>query len=502
MRVETRDDQSIFTADHFEMLFKALSLRLDGKRVTARIAHTTGNAAALGLFGGLLRELLLPRVEGGGLGGVTVSMPEEGEDLVFVVDIEGVDLSDDRQWAGLESVRFNDWRSEGEPEIGWVEDGLRLRLRFESASHEVEARVGAPGAVAWVDVQIDGFVLDLHFVPYVYWAPALHHPTRLLEDGTPALHNGSPDFAKVCTRDMYRQGCSVFVDFGWDHFSPDICGAEDSARSALLRLARKLASAIPAEAVYPYFDAMVIGERGFFTLGRPSTLRGVHVTEGQARLLFAEGGDELYDYAGPGRVVAVYKDHRAVHLDGPKTGPTELQDFPADDIYALVVQRPDGEEVTVDAIGLAESVQRGEAELEGVHVVQRKAGYWGAVQCDVPWGYPSGRLQRRAKLLWPPFLRGNPDGVPPNNLDALPERRWPAGDPLYRALYDGAMYYVHRTENHRTLYPRAWHLPTPDERHSRPLDGFVWDEGLAQWIHEGTPDGHLSPSECLELRTT
>lgn len=518
MRVVKRTDAKVTTPANAWLLslLANTSIRLHGKAITIRIASKTAHVVQLQMLRVLLAERLASKppsasapIEGtfdlGDLGKLVVTLAEGLGDLEIEVDIS--ELADRGPKRGLfksmfdlhvpiQKVSFNDWRTSGPPKVKWVNHGLRVRFQFESVGNE--ATIGPMVHVFPVPVHVDGFRIDLHLVPYVFWAADVE-PARDA-DGKPynATVWHSPNKLWADLTHLYKQRCALFVDLDWDAVKPDAFGAAASLRKTAADLESAVEAAVPQELLFTAFEAVVLGERSLTSLlpgkgsgsplaAKPSLLRGVDVRPNDARFLYFEESDEASTFQGTGRIVAVRKNRVHGHRN-------VAEDLPPDDIIEVELRTDTGERVRILTQNLVASILDGTADVEDVHVVVREGlqhaefrrGPWGHVRADgAEWLDQVDRtrdlvavasvlqygLTDRDLLQYSGYLRSDPDADAANNLDNLSEYDYDWSDPLYRNLYDGTLFFEvpHYAGGSytRDLTPRRWHLPDHDDRATR-----------------------------------
>jgi hypothetical protein len=281
---------------------------------------------------------------------------------------------------------------------------------------------------------------------------------------------------------MHKQRCAVFVDYGWTSFSPDIFDAEDKAKGALDKLVRGIPGYLPQDIIAQLFEVLILGERDLSSLAGPSKLRGVDIHPNKAEFLFLD--NEVESFKGKGKIVAVRKDKTPNHLSENAL----RKDLIPDTIVEVEVEEPGGKRVRISALNLVESILDGDAVIDDVHAVIRRAHPWGTVAgVNVPW---NGLISRQkdmfgnwgaqggmAELRYNGYLRSNPDLSSGNNLDNLPTYTYDTSKPLFRNIYDGTFFYVYADLTafsglQRTLFPRSWKIPTYDDRELKLL--HVW----------------------------
>ena len=525
MRTIERTDETVVAAGN-EWLLSLLehtSIRLHGKTITVRVRTAPDHAGQLLLLRAVLTGWLdesAPAADGthertvdmGSRGHVVVRLVGATKDLVVEVDVSGVkDPGPKREFflvswfkslfdlhTPFKKVRFDDWKTAGPPAVGWVDDGLRVRFRFESAGPE--AVVDPVGYVFSKDVHVDGLRVDLHLVPYVFWA-ADAEPARDAE-GTPynATVFEHPYRMQADLRHLYEQRCALFVDVDWDDVDPNEAGT--TLRGAVDGAVESVEAAAPQDLLFAAFEAFVLGERSLASLApllgggtagpsplvsEPSLLRGVDVRPNWARFLYFDEVEDATSFTGRARVVAVRKGRHHGHRNVP-------EELPPDDVVEVELETEDGERVRILEPNLVRSIQDGTAEVEDVHVVVREGleraqfrrGPWGRIRSDeVTWLDRVDRsrdlvsivtlfqraVEDRDLLQYSGYLRSDPDADPANNLDELPEYDYDWSDPLQRSLYDGTLFFeVPQYRGFafaRDLLPRRWHLPEHDDRGTR-----------------------------------
>lgn len=490
MRIIKRTDSSITPHSWVLSLIKNISLNLDGQSITLRISNKPAHAGYLLLAKGLLGPTYLDKIDPKDLNGIKieeVSDQSNPKDLLVKVDYSNYVEPNPLNLSGLrklfrinvKDVSFNDWNTTGNIDIRWLEHGLGIRIPFESKDHEVSVKkLGFT-----VKGNIDGFYLDVHLVPYIFWFPNIV-PAR--DKSGKELVNPTTNWPKELWaggRGMYKQRCSVFVDFGWSSFSPDIMDAEDKAKGALDKLAKGIPGYLPQDVIAQLFEVLILGERDLANLKGPSTLRGVDIHPNDAEFLFLD--NEVEYFKGKGKIVAVRKDNTPNHLSENAL----RKDLIPDTIVEVEVEEPGGKRVRMSTLNLVESILDGDAVIENAHAVIRRAQPWGTVaDVNVPW---KGLISRQkdmfgnwgaqggmAELRYNGYLRSNPDSSSGNNLDNLPTYSYDTSQPLFKNIYDGTFFFIYADLTafsglQRTLFPRAWKIPSHDDRKVRLLDTWI-----------------------------
>lgn len=489
MRIVKRTDSNITPHSWVVSLIKSMSLHLDGQSITLRFASKPNHETYLTLAKGLLGPLYLDKIDPNDLNGIKIeelSDQSKPKDLLVKVDYSSYVEPNPLNLSGLrkllrinvKDVSFNDWNTTGNIDIRWLEHALRIRIPFESKSHEVKVTKLGIGVLG----NIDGFYLDIHLVPYVFWFPDIV-PAR--DKTGKELVNPTTKWPKELWaggRGMYKQRCAVFVDFGWTSFSPNIMDAEKKAKGALEKLAKGIPGYLPQDIIAQLFEVLILGERNLSTLGGPSKLRGVDIHPNDAEFLFLD--DEVESFKGNGKIVAVRKDLTPNHLANNK-----VQAHVPDTIVEVEVEKPGGKRVRISTLNLVESILDGDAMIENAHAVIRRAQPWGTVAgVNVPW---KGLISRQkdmfgvwgsqggmAELRYNGYLRSNPDNTPGNNLDNLPTYIYDTSKLLFRNIYDGTFFYVYADLTafsglQRTLFPRSWKIPTHDDRELKLLHTYI-----------------------------
>ena len=490
MRILKRTNNNITPNPWVLSLIKNISLHLDGQSITLRFTSKPAHEGYLMLAKGLLGPMYLDKIDPKDLNGIKIEEltdQSNPKDLLVKVDYSTyvepnpLHLGFLRKLfrINVKNVSFNDWNTTGNIDIRWQEHSLRIRIPFESKDHEIEIKKLGFTAKG----NINGFYLDIHLVPYVFWFP----------DIVPARDKTGKELLNPTTnwpmelwsggRGMYKQRCAVFVDYGWTSFSPDIMDAENKAKGALDKLARGIPGFLPQDIIAQLFEVLILGERDLSSLAGPSNLRGVDIHPNKAEFLFLD--DEVESFKGKGKIVAVRKDKTPNHLSANAL----RKDLIPDTIVEVEVEEPGGKRVRISTLNLVESILDGDAVIDNAHAVIRRAQPWGTVAgVNVPWtGLISsqkdmfgnwGAQGGMAELRYNGYLRSNPDNSSGNNLDNLPTYTYDTSKPLFRNIYDGTFFYVYADLTafsglQRTLFPRSWKIPTYDDRELKLLHTWI-----------------------------
>jgi hypothetical protein len=475
-------------------MMRSLSIHLDGQTITLRVRDEAEHDVYLKIAKAALGPMFLDKLDPGTMNGVEVEkVDDQGNpnDLVIRIDYSGYQEPNPLNLTGLRSllhvwltdIYFNDWNTTSDIKIRWVKDGLGVRIPFESKGHEVTVKKGPVS----VKGNIDGFYLDLHVAPYIFWSPDLA-PARD-KTGKKMVNptTGWPTEFWASGRGMYKQRCAVFVDFGWDSFSPNILGAEAQAKQALGDLVKGLPKQLPQELIFQVFETLLLGEKSLLDLYGPSKMRGIDIQQGKGRFLYLD--EEAESFKGKGRIVAVRKDTTTNHLQKDEFGHLSIRkDYKGDNIIEVEIEDENKKRVRMSTLNLIESILDGGVDIENAHSVIRNSE-WGAVATtETPWDHlmakhlnmcaPLGAGGSGVRLKYNGYLRGNPDSKTQNNLDRLLTYGYDKSNPLLRNIYDGTFLFVYPDLTafsglQRTLYPRAWKLPKHDDRETKMLDSWM-----------------------------
>jgi len=494
MRIVQKTDSNMTPNPWVLSLIKSLSMRLDGQTITLRVKDEPEHSVYLKIARAALGPMFLDKLDPSTMNGIKVEKVDDQSnpnDLVIMIDYSGYQEPNPLNLTGLRAllhvwvrdIYFNDWNTTSDIKIRWVKDGLSVRIPFESKGHEVTVKKGPIS----VNGNIDGFYLDLHLVPYIFWfpdlAPARDKAGKKMVNPT----TGWPTEFWASGRGMYKQRCTVFVDFGWDSFSPNILNAEAQAKQALTGLVKDLPKQLPQELIFQVFETLMLGEKSILDIYAPSMMRGMDIQNGKGRFLYLD--EEMEGFKGKGRIVAVRKDTTTNHLHRDEFGHLALRkDYRGDNVIEVELEDENKKRVRISTLDLIESILDGGAEIENAHVVIRNSE-WGAVAVtETPWDHlipkhlnmcqPLGPGGSGVRLKYNGYLRSNPDSKSQNNLDRLPAYGYDRSNPLLRNIYDGTFLFVYPDLTafgglQRTLYPRAWKLPQYDNRETSMLDSWM-----------------------------
>ena len=476
-------------------LISSLSMRLDSQKITLRFKDKPEHSVYLKMAKAAIEPMFLDKLDPKEMNGIKVEKVEDQGspgDLVIQVDYGGYQEPNPLNLTGLRAllkiwvkeIHFNDWKTTGNIKIRWLRHGLGIRIPFESKGHEVE--VHKLGFV--VKGNINGFYLDLHFVPYVFWFPDLaaardRTGKELLNPST-----GWPQEFWASGRGMHKHRCALFVDFGWDSFSPTLMDAENETKKTLGNLAKQLPEFLPQAEIFQIFEALILGEKSILELAAPSKIRGIDIHPNDAQFLYMD--EEVEKFKGKGKIVEVRKDTTSNHLEDDSSGHLKARtDYKGDNIVEVEVEDEKGKRIRISTQNLVESILDNDAEIENAHAVMRRASPWGTVaNVTVPWEHlvergknvmgPYGSEGGMVELRYNGYLRGNPDAQKQNNLDNFPTYSYDRSKPLFGNFYDGGFFYVYPDLTafsglQRTLYPRAWKLPEYDDRETKLLDTWI-----------------------------
>jgi len=475
-------------------MIKSLEIRLDGQKVTLRLKDEPLHSAYLLMLKAVLTPMLLNKINLADLNGITVqetSDPNKPKDVLVEVDYSNYQEPNPLNLTGLRAllkiwvneVSFSDWRTTPNIKIRWLKHGLGIRIPFESQGNEV--KVTKPGITVQGD--INGFFLDVHLVPYIFWFPDIAAARD--RDGEKMVDShGWPTEFWASGKGMYKQRCAAFIDFNWDNFSPKIMDAEQTTRDTLTNLAAGLPEHMPQELLFQLFETLILGEKAPLNYKDHSKMRGLDIQPNNARFLYLD--EEVEDYKGKGRIVAVRKDKTTNHLHVDESDHLALRkDYKGDNVIEVEVEDEQSKRVRISTLNLVESIQDKVADIEDIHVVLRRASNWGTVaNVDPPWSHlvenhldvcgPWGPSGGGAVLRYNGYLRNNPDASQHNNVDNLPEYSYDPNDPLQKYIFDGAFFYVYPDLTAfsglvRTLYPRNWKIPDYKDRRTELTNQWI-----------------------------
>ena len=486
MRLLQKNDSNISPNAWVISMIKALEIRLHGQKITIRIKDESTHSTYLLMLKTALTPLFLDKLDPNELNGITVkeaSDTSKPNDVLVEIDYSNYKEPNPLNLTGLRAllkiwvkeVYFNDWKTTGKIDVRWQNNGLAVKIPFESQGNEVNLKkLGVT-----IKGNINGFYLDILLAPYIFWFPDIV-PARDNKGDKLIDSQGRTTDYWASGKGMYKHRCAAFIDFGWDSFSPKIMDAEQNTRDTLTNLASGLPKHMPQDLLFQLFETLILGERALLNYNEYSKMRGLEIKPNDAKFLYID--EEIESFKGKGKIVSVRKDKSTNHLQDNEFGHLELRTFKGDNIIEVEVEDEQGKRYRISSLNLIDSILDGDAEIEDTHVVIRKASNWGTVaNVDIPWKHlierhlnmfgPWGKNGGSATIRYNGYLRNNPDSDKQNNLDNIQEYSYDFSDSLQKNLYDGTFFFVYPDLTAfsglvRTLYPRDWKIPDYTDRNT------------------------------------
>jgi hypothetical protein len=486
MRIVQKTDNNITPNKWILSLIKSLSLHLDGQTITLRIQDKPEYTTWLDLLKKAVNQNLnqLNPNQLKGMKIKEVKEPKNPKDLVVEIDYSSYQEPNPLNLTGLRSllhiwvkeIYFNDWKTTSNIQIRWKKHGLGIRIPFESSGHEITIKKSWGPLKVGAKVNIDDFYFDLHLVPYIFWFPDLAAAKDKTGKEIAKYNPSYPKEVWASGRGIYKHCCTVFIDYGWSNFSPNIMDAENKVKKA----AEEAFAELP-KLIQSYVRTLFLLFATFILKEPPSNMRGIHIQPNNAQFMYLD--DEVEKFKGKGRIVAVRKNAISNHRQNNK----------GKNIIEVEVEDEKGKRVRINSLNLIESILDKDAEIDNAHpVIRNFGGYsskpiWGKVQLPqsgvpwkniIPWNVDMCRPAGMAiELKYNGYLRSNPDNQPQNNLDNLPTYSYDRSKPLYKNIYDGSFLFTYPhwptpSAFQRDLRPRKWKFPSYHDREHLLLNDF------------------------------
>lgn len=511
-----RTDQNITPNTWLLNVIKSLHLHLDGQcvNVTLRYDKAQNEMAALKLATGYLLQQLDPDT----LHGVKIEphpdcdMGNYQTDLVIRIDYSDYKKTDPynrdaEEWDvlgklieeltefSITDISLKNWDTIDPIEIKWVDYALRITIPFESAGEEVVFKK----VCIEQGVHINGFKIHINLVPYIFWVPDVTFPkdkNGVEYQFTPVAPNEDEYCFRTDAKELYKQACTLFLDFEWTNISPNKILGKDIpklARNALKNLSKSLSKSVPQRKMFNIFEQIIIKENELnlslaTNLGSSdlSWIRGVDIKPDNARFLYFDEEHDAPEFEGRGKIIRVRKC--SVYSELNKSGVQTLRidkRYKPDNIIEVEIEKEDGKLIRINVLNLVESILKSRressfvCEIKNAHVVIRTRNWGHVTYTKVPWrdlltresisNWGMQGITNKERLLkYPGYMRDNPDNSKKDNLDNLPKYAYSFTDPLYRNVYNGLLFFVLASRKYgklqRTLFLPKWKLPDHEDR--------------------------------------